>query len=139
MCSGAWLSAVAGVAKASAFLHGRVYPDLARDDGVRLFMGGQGAGRQSSPLGWLWGGFNFGRGRRQAGLCSTHMLAGRDVIRYAEAADAEESHQAAATVRGGVSVGRRRTPVLPLFALSGRAAFVLPCCHSSRPAAHANT
>ncbi len=79
-------------------------------------MGGQGAGRQSSPLGWLWGGFNFGRGRRQAGLCSTHMLAGRDVIRYAEAADAEESHQAAATFRGGVSGGRQRTLSLQFVA-----------------------
>ena len=78
---------VAGSAEASAFLYRRVYPDFARDDGVRwptVDRAPSGPGGRAGH-GRLLSGFPFARGYRRARLHRSHMLAGRHIVRYAEA------------------------------------------------------
>jgi len=83
-------------------------------------MGGRsarrGAARGSAGRDWLLSGVFFRRGCRQARRCDTHMLASRDIVRYTEPPSTEESHQAAAPLRRGVSGGRQRTLSLKFVA-----------------------
>lgn len=109
-------SAVAGLAEASAFLHRRVYPDLARDHSIpwlavnRCVRGGRAC------RGCLLSGFSSVRGCRRPRLHSTHMLAGCHIVRYPEAAHAEESQQAAAPLCGWGGCRRQRTLLLEFIA-----------------------
>jgi hypothetical protein len=86
-------SAIARPAEASAFLHRRVYPDFAGNYESRW---PRWLGLGTVGLGCVLSGSPLMRGCWHVGLRVTNVLAGCHIIRYTEAARAEEPEQAAA-------------------------------------------